>query len=59
MTDEQRAQVHAVLAGDLSELPPSDPARMALECFARAEVNELEPIIDRMLAEARREWRAA
>lgn len=59
MTDEQRQSVYSVLLGDVSKLAPSDPARLALECFAAAEVNELEPLIDGFIAEARRERQRA
>lgn len=52
MTDLQRQLVFATLLGDLTPLPHGDLARMVLEAVACDQLEELEPIIDRMLTEA-------
>lgn len=53
MTDEQRAAIFTALMGNAVSFPPGDPARKALEGLALEELNDLEPIIDGFIAEAR------
>ena len=58
MNDSERQLVFDVLLGDVSALRPEDLARKVLEDLALVQLNDLEPVIDR-IAEMRAERRAA
>ena len=51
MTDEQRRQLFETLLGDVSMFAPDHAARLALEAYTLKDVNEIEPLIDRWIAE--------
>lgn len=59
MRDDQRQLLFGALLGDISMLPSRHPAREVLEQVALGQLNDLEPIIDRMLDEAAGKAKAA
>ena len=59
MTNAQRKAVYDRLLGDVSMLQPGCIARTVLEEVALRQLNDLEPVIDEMIAKARSERKIA
>jgi hypothetical protein len=52
MTDEQRKRIYEALLGDVSMFAAGDLARQTLEESALKQLEAVEPLIEKMLAEA-------